>query len=149
MRARILVPVTVVLVIAVGVVASGAFGRPATKMPTYSAQLNVAQEVPAPKGAPSNAGGTFSATLNGKTLTWKLTFHNLSGTATAAHIHMGKKGKPGAVIVPLCGAPKCVSPVSGKATVTSAEIKAMNSAGTYVNVHTAKNPNGEIRGQVM
>jgi hypothetical protein len=147
MRARILVPATVAALIAVGVLAAVAFGRPAASMPMYSAKLNTAQEVPAETGAPSNAGGTFSATLSGKTLKWKLTFHNLTGPATAAHIHMGAKGKAGGVIVALCA--NCKSPVSGSTAVSASVIKTLNGGGAYVNVHTAKNPNGEIRGQVM
>jgi hypothetical protein len=147
MRARILVPATVALLIAVGAVASGAFGKSAMKMPMYSAKLNIAQEVPAETGAPKNAGGTFSASLNGSKLTWKLTFHNLTGPATAAHIHMAAKGKSGPVVVALCA--NCKSGVHGTATVSASVIKALNGGKAYVNVHTAKNPNGEIRGQVM
>jgi hypothetical protein len=60
---------------------------------------------------------------------------------------MGKAGKPGGVIVALCA--NCKSPVSGSAKVSAAVIKALNGGDAYVNVHTAKNPNGEIRGQVM
>ena len=53
-----------------------------------------------PKGTKSGAAGKFTATVNGTTVTWKLTFSHLTGPATAAHIHTGKKGVPGAVIVP-------------------------------------------------
>ena len=42
----------------------------------------------------------------------------------------------------------CHSGVTGTATVTAAEKSAMLSRKTYVNIHTAKNPNGEIRGQI-
>lgn len=34
------------------------------------------------------------------------------------------------------------------ATVTQAQITEMVAGKDYVNVHTAKNPNGEIRGQI-
>ncbi len=148
MRARILVPATIALLIAVGAVASGAFGKTGMSPMMYTAKLNIAQEVPKESGAPSNAGGTFSATLHGSTLKWKLTYHNLTGPATAAHIHMGKKGQPGGVIVPLCGT-NCKSGISGSTKVSASVMKALNGADAYVNVHTAKNPNGEIRGQVM
>jgi hypothetical protein len=50
------------------------------------------------------------------------------------------------VLVPLCG--PCTSPVSGTATLTQDEINDLEAGQTYVNVHTAKNPNGEIRGQI-
>ena len=47
----------------------------------------------------------------------------------------------------LCGN-VCKSPKSGRATLTAAQLKAIRSGGAYVNVHTTKNPNGEIRGQI-
>lgn len=112
----------------------------------YTAKLNSKQEVPNPRGEPIRAGGSFSLTVTGTKLTWKLTFSHLSGSATAAHIHSGVKGKAGPVIVPLCG--PCMSPVSGTAKVSAAVIKTIKSGNTYVNVHTGKNPNGEIRGQI-
>ena len=112
----------------------------------FKAALNVGQEVPHPKGTKVGASGRFTATLTGTTLKWKLTFIHLSGPATQTHVHKGVKGKSGPVLIPLCT--PCKSPVSGTATVTAAEIAAMKGGKTYVNVHTAKNPAGEIRGQV-
>jgi len=112
----------------------------------YRANLTARAEVPAPKNAPRLAGGTFTGTLDGTTLKWDLRFHNLSGNATAAHIHMGAKGKPGPVIVPLCG--PCKSRMSGTARLTSAQVSALAAGKTYVNVHTVKNAAGEIRGQL-
>lgn len=114
--------------------------------PKFKAALNIGQEVPHPKGTKAGASGSFTATLTGKKLKWKLTFAHLSGPATQAHIHQGVKGKSGPVIVPLCT--PCKSPVSGTATVTAAQIAVMKAHKTYVNVHTAKNPAGEIRGQM-
>jgi len=116
------------------------------KAMSLSATLNAGQEVPHPKGVAAGAAGKFTATVAGTKLTWKLTFSHLTGPATAAHIHAGKKGEAGGVIVPLCG--PCTSPASGTATVTSAVVKQMQSGTTYVNVHTVKNAGGEIRGQV-
>jgi CHRD domain len=110
-----------------------------------TARLNAAQETPAPKAA-ARGSGTFIATLSGRTLTWRLTFARLSGRALAAHIHLGRQGVAGPVAVPLCG--PCVSGVHRTATV-SPRLRAALLAGTaYVNVHTARNPAGEIRGQV-
>lgn len=117
-----------------------------TKTVKFSASLNIGQEVPHPKGTKVGAIGHFDATLSGTTLKWSLTFAHLSGAATASHIHTGVRGKSGPVLVALCG--PCTSPASGTATVTAVEIKSIESGGTYVNVHTAKNPNGEIRGQI-
>ena len=111
-----------------------------------SAKLTAAREVPKPKGVPAAATGTFTGTLKSKKLTFRLTFAHLSGKAAAAHIHKGKAGTSGPVLVTLCG--PCRSPVSKTVTVTSAQRNAIEHGATYVNVHTPKNLGGEIRGQI-
>lgn len=123
-----------------------------SKTSTYSfkAKLNVAQEKPAPK-APAGAGGSFSARsveANGSTtFRWTLSFHGLSGKAVAAHVHFGKKGVAGAVAIALCG--PCKNGQTGKVKIVGKAEDAMEKGKAYVNVHTAKNPGGEIRGQVV
>jgi hypothetical protein len=112
--------------------------------------LRAAQERPKPKGKLAKAKGTFTATVSrsGSTgvITWRLTFSKLSGRAMAAHIHSGARGKAGPVIVPLCA--PCRSGAHGRATVNASVLNALESGRTYVNVHTTKNPAGEIRGQL-
>jgi len=116
---------------------------------TWTAALTARQEVPKQVVKAPRAHGLFKGTLNGSKLTWKLTYSHLTGAATAAHIHMGAMGTAGNVVVPLCGAaPVCKSGVGGTVTLTSAMMSAFQKHLLYVNVHTAKNPNGEIRGQV-
>jgi CHRD domain-containing protein len=112
----------------------------------FSASLNRGQEVPKPKGVSILASGRFTATLNGSKLSWKLTFNHLTGAATAAHIHIAVRGKAGPVAVPLCG--PCKSGVSKTSVVSSSVVSAMKKGDAYVNVHTVKNPAGEIRGQI-
>jgi CHRD domain len=110
-----------------------------------TASLGSRGETPAPKGA-SRASGVFTASLAGRSLTWRLTFSRLTGKALAAHVHLGKPGVAGPVAVPLCG--PCASGAHGTVAVT-AKVRAALLAGTmYVNVHTAKNAAGEIRGQI-
>jgi len=143
------------LVLALAIAALGAMlavsiGLGATKMEgahKLSAKLTAGQEVPKPKGVPAGATGTFTGKLVGNKLTWKLTFKGLSGPALAAHIHLGKRGKAGNVIVPLCP-PGCKSGKTGSTTVKKSVRNAIEKGLTYVNVHTKKNPGGEIRGQV-
>jgi hypothetical protein len=115
---------------------------------TLSAALTPAQEVPHAKGVMAGASGRFTATLANGTLKWHLTFTHLSGRATASHIHVGVKGKSGSVLVPLCG--PCKSGATGTAKVANpAAFTIAKHGATYVNIHTAKNPNGEIRGQLI
>lgn len=117
--------------------------------PGWKATLTSAQEVPKQVVKMAAAHGTFKATLSGTKLKWKLTYGNLTGPATAAHIHLGAMGKSGNVLIPLCGAkPACKSGLTGTATISSKIKKAFAKHLLYVNVHTAKNPNGEIRGQL-
>ena len=115
-----------------------------------SAALTVKQEVPKQAVKAPNAKGSFSGsyTESGKsaTLKWKLTFSGVSGQVTAAHIHLGKPGVAGNVIVPLCA--PCKSGVTGTAKISSKIVAQLEAGKTYVNVHTGKNPAGEIRGQV-
>jgi CHRD domain len=121
--------------------------RPSGGMYHLSAPLNAGQEIPKQVVKDQSAHGTFSATLSGTHLVWKLTFAKLTGPATAAHIHLGGMGKAGNVVVPLCT--PCKSGQTGTATISASLLKTIKKHGTYVNVHTAKNPNGEIRGQLV
>ena len=116
-----------------------------------SATLNATQEIPKQAVKAPNATGAFSGSYveHGKTATlkWKLTYSRVSGKATAAHIHLGKRGVAGNVIVPLC-ASNCHSGMTGSATISEKVVAQLEAGKTYVNVHTGKNPAGEIRGQV-
>ena len=116
-----------------------------------SSKLSAGAEVPKPTCVPAAATGAFTGKTvelaNDKVrLTWKLTFSHLSGKATAAHIHLGRKGKAGGVLVALCG--PCRSGQTGRATTTHAVERKIEAGLTYVNIHTPKNAAGEIRGQV-
>jgi CHRD domain len=124
-----------------------------TEKPTttrYRAALTTRAEVPKPEGVRAGAGGTFVVPLTNDqgtySIAWTLTFRNLTGRATAAHIHRGKPGKAGPVVVSLCG--PCRSGRKGKAKVSKAVAAAIEAGRAYVNVHTARNPAGEIRGQI-
>ena len=112
----------------------------------WVAKLTVAQEVPKQVVKDTAASGSFTATLTGTKLKFKLTFAKLTGPVSAAHIHLGAMGKAGNVVVPLCA--PCKSGVTGTVKVSAALQKDFTKHLLYVNVHTAKNPNGEIRGQL-
>jgi CHRD domain len=117
----------------------------------FKAKLTAGAEVPKPKGAPASATGTFTATtVEPKTgaihMTWKLTFAHLSGPGLQAHIHLGKPGHAGNVLVALCA--PCKSGQTGKSVIAHSVEDQLEQGKTYVNVHTKKNLGGEIRGQV-
>lgn len=120
------------------------------KTTKYRAALTSRAEVPKPKGVRSRAGGTFTIDLTESdgsySISWTLTYRRLTGRAQAAHIHRQKPGKAGPVIVSLCK--PCRSGKKGKAKVSKTVASAMKRGATYVNVHTARNKAGEIRGQI-
>ena len=129
---------------------AGLAGAASTDTFQLEASLSASGEVPRPTGVPSGAGGAFTgrATEQGARarFTWRLTFRKLSGRATAAHIHSGRPGKAGGVLVPLCG--PCRSGQRGSAMLTRAQLRTIRAGRAYVNVHTARNAAGEIRGQL-
>ena len=117
---------------------------------TLATRLSSRQEVPKPKGNVKRATGSFTATVAklgaGGTVAWRLRFSRLTGRAIAAHIHIGRVGRAGPVAVALCG--PCRNGQRGTADLTPATLAALQAGRGYVNIHTAKNPGGEIRGQI-
>ena len=134
---------TMLAMLALG--ATVAFAGPAfaEKM---KATLDGKSEVP-----PNASAGTGTADIDydaaTKKLSWKLTYSGLSGPATAAHFHgPAEAGKNAGVALAIPSA--TTSPVEGSATLTDAQAADLAAGKYYINVHTAANPGGEIRGQV-
>jgi hypothetical protein len=137
--------------------------------PTFSAQLSPANEVPAITNAESVASGTatitFDATRDASgTITSAIVtvVANLQGfpsgsTITVAHIHTGASGVAGGVLVPLIPPAGSVTLTNGAGSFTQTQSVdgptatniVNNPAGFYFNVHTALNPGGVIRGQLV
>jgi hypothetical protein len=117
---------------------------------TFTADLKGSSEVPS-----NTTTGTGSATVTldsaSNKITWNVSFSGLTGAATAAHIHgPAPVGKNAGVLVWLSTKGKtATSPLSGSATLTAAQASDMMNGLLYVNVHTAANPGGEIRGQLV
>jgi hypothetical protein len=132
------------------VVAGAASARSQATRVQVGAAMLASQETPTPKGDVSSARGTFTGTLTksdaGAVLTWQLSFSNLTGDATAAHIHIAARGTAGPVVVPLCS--PCTSGVTGTSNINATVLEAIQSDRAYVNVHTRTNPAGEIRDQL-
>jgi hypothetical protein len=115
---------------------------------TYTARLSGRSEVPK---TDSKGTGKLDATFDTQTkaLNYTLTFDGLTGPATAAHIHgPATRAQSAGVIAPL-GDKNPTSPITGSVTLTDDQVKFLQSSKLYVNVHTAANPSGEIRGQIV
>lgn len=115
------------------------------------ASLSGAGEVPPTSGS-GNGLGEFA--LIGNQLNFNITYRNLSGVASAAHIHgPAPIGSNAPVLISLIpfngGAFGTNGTLSGSVTLTPTEFDEVVSGLTYVNVHTALHPGGEIRGQLV
>lgn len=112
----------------------------------YSAQLTAAAETPPTE---STGTGSFQGTYDTdtKVLTWTLTYEGLSGPVTAAHFHgPAKAGLKADPVLPID--PPYDSPIKGTSTLTDAQYKDLKRGAWYVNLHTDKYPDGELRGQI-
>jgi hypothetical protein len=113
---------------------------------TMKASLDGASEVPANTTAGKGSADVTFDTAS-KMLTWKVSYSGLTGAATAGHFHgPAEPGKNAGVAVPLSNVAS--SPIEGSATLTDAQAADLTAGKYYVNIHTAANPGGEIRGQV-
>ena len=111
----------------------------------YTATMDGAKETP-PNTTVGYGQATVTLDTDSKVATYNLSYMSLSGPAAAAHFHAGLPGAAGPPVVPITG--DLSSPIVGKATLTDAQIADLRAGKWYVNVHTAANKGGEIRGQV-
>ena len=106
--------------------------------------LSGGNEVPA---VSTSASGSGTVTVNrDRSVSARITVTGM--TATAAHIHTGAPGANGPVAVPFTksGDNTFVAPEGAK--MTEEQYASYKAGNTYVNVHSAKNPGGEVRGQL-
>jgi hypothetical protein len=135
----------------------------------YKAQLSGDQEVP-PVQTNASGNATLQIPLSAISSPQATVKYTVNVTdienVTGAHIHMGKMGENGDIVVTLCKAETCSAggmtgalslrgtfnatnlegPMAGKQI--DALATSMTNGETYVNVHSQQYPNGEIRGQI-
>jgi hypothetical protein len=95
----------------------------------------------------TSASGSGTITVNDdKTVSGSVTTSGVA--ATAAHIHEGAPGKNGPVIVPMSKTAENTWSIGAGAKLTDAQYAEFKAGNLYVNVHSAANKGGEIRGQL-
>lgn len=115
--------------------------------PVVSSKLKGSNEVPA-KGDPNGTGFvvvTFKA-AKGSTC-WEFKNVGKIGAPSAAHIHKGRKGVAGPVVIAFGTAYKAKG--CQKAAKSLIEAIETNPNRYYVNIHNAKYPGGVLRGQLV
>lgn len=106
-------------------------------------ELTPAQEVPPVQGG-SSGSGTITINDDGS-VSGSVTANGFA--PTAAHIHEGKAGTNGKVIVPFTKEGDTFSAPAG-AKLTADQMKAFKAGDLYVNIHSAAHPGGEVRAQL-
>ncbi len=111
---------------------------------TFKAVLDGASQSPK---VDTKATGTadIKVDTDAKTITWMIKSKDLTGPVTMAHFH--GPADVGANAAPEIDISKSVD--SGTAPITDAQLADLKAGKIYVNLHTAKFPAGEIRGQVV
>jgi hypothetical protein len=111
---------------------------------TYNVVLEGAQETP-PLSVTATGSGTAVVDTVANTITLNLTFTGLTGAATAAHLHgPAPRGTAAGVKINL----GTTSPITNVVTYMEADEADILAGASYVNIHTATHPGGELRGQL-
>jgi hypothetical protein len=127
--------------------AAATFAAAQAQVVQYKATLNGASEVP-PVQTQATGAAAVNADPSTKGVSWSVTYTGLSGPATAAHIHCGAAAGANAGVAVSLG-DKLTSPIQGSGTMTEAQMADLQAGKCYVNIHTAANKGGEVRGQLM
>ena len=123
---------------------SVAFASLSVAAQTINVSLSGAQEVPAVSTTASGSGTiTIGAdqSVSGSVMTTGV-------EGTMAHIHLAAAGQNGPVIVPMTKTADNVWSIPNGAKLTDAQYQSFKDGNLYINVHSATNKGGEVRGQL-
>ena len=116
----------------------------------FTATLDVGQQEP-PPAVSSNGTGSGLFTLDAEELSYTIivSVPSLTGPITAAHFHSGSAGEPGEIIHDIFADFTDDGVATGTWTLTSDLVTALSDEDIYLDIHTAANEQGEIRGQLL
>ena len=138
--------VSVAALLAAGCAQQSAQQQMASAAPSGSnVTLSGNQEVP-PVSTAATGSGTISVLMD-RSVSGTVTTSGVAGNA--AHIHLAAPGQNGPVIVPLNKTGDNVWSVPPAIRLNDTQYEAYRLGNLYINVHSAANPNGEIRGQIQ
>ena len=121
--------------------------------PGHADSLNLGATLSGAAEVPPNASagmGQLQAEFDkaSSTFSYTLRYSGLSGPVKAAHFHgPAEAGKNAGVALGISNIGD--SPVQGRAVLTAAQAADLLAGKWYINLHTAANPGGEVRGQVI
>jgi len=174
MHKRTAVTVLLVCGLAIAVLVLGSYAMAGDGKTSVKADPLTGYQEATPAGVSSAGTGSFSATIDddASTISFELTYSGLTTPASQAHPHFGNRFTSGGVSAFFCGGggkPACPPGTSDEAVVTGTIVPsdvigpagqgiaagefgelvdAIRAGVTYVNVHNATFPAGEIRGQI-
>ena len=152
--------VVVLVVLATVMITASTYGLTelvfAQAVPKFVINLTGSEEVPPLQ---TEATGVIEISLMPDSVGYSINATNIDGV-TAGHVHLGKKGENGPVVVTLFKYDSPMNEVSENGTITADKLEgpmagkqlsdylaAGANGSLYINIHTEQNPNGEIRGQ--
>ena len=137
--------ISVAALLAAGCAEQTAERQMATAAPSGSnVMLSGSQEVP-PVSTAATGSGTITVLMD-RSVSGSVTTSGVAGSA--AHIHLAAPGQNGPVIVPLNKTGDNTWSVPPAIRLNDTQYEAYRLGNLYVNVHSAANPGGEIRGQI-
>lgn len=124
----------------------------------FTADLSGDAQVP-PVDVDATGEATVTISDDESTVSWEITYSGLTGDPAAGHIHIGPADGTGPVMIPF----DSVSATGSSGSFAAADyatgeglpddwagvLTAIRAGNTYVNIHTAANQAGEIRGQLQ
>ncbi len=124
----------------------------------FTADLSGDAQVP-PIAVPGTGSATVTIADDESTVSWEVTYSGLTADPAAGHIHFGPADGTGPVMLPFA----TVTPTGSSGSFAAADyatgdglpadwagvLDAIRDGNAYVNIHTAANPGGEIRGQLQ